>query len=474
MLLERGELVRDVHAARGFILSLRLDEAENRLVALSRRGGDAAAMHHLAIVSLVRGLLTDDEEHLDDFFDRSDELNRILKASRDSPWKAYLQAENDLNRSMAHLKMGQHVRGALAARSAYGTFEALVRRHPDFPEAFKGLGILKLSIGALSGTYRRVLGVLGYKGSVEEGLELLGRAYHESEFGREEAGIYLALLTAQVDRSSERPVEILASLRAEQPESPLIAFLHGYMLLHYRRAAEAEAALRPIVGAASDRGIEYARFYLAQSLLVQDRFEEAIPQFERYLEQHEGESLRAQAILGLALSYEMSGRREQALRWYERVDDSRGHENDLAAGREARQRIEHPIEGTAEALLLGRNAFDSGRYERAIQLLMPVAGGQSSTPAQRAEAAYRLGRTYHAVGREDEALAWYAQGAMNVEYVEGRWAPWSHFYRAEILALRGDAPRARDEFERAAAFDHEYDYKNALQSSVRAALERLD
>lgn len=473
MLLDDRSQLEELRQARAMMMELRLQEAENRLVVLDRRGADAAAMHHLGVVSLMKGLLTDEEENFTDFFERSDELKRILKDEPNSVWREFLHAENELNRALAHAKLGQTWRAAMAGRSAYGAFEALQKAHPGFPETYKGLGMLKLSIGTLSGGYRKVLGLLGYSGSVADGIALLRRAYEESEFGREEAGIYLALLIAQVERSSEEPVRLLAELHRERPSSPLLSFLHGYMLLHHRHAEEAEQVLRPLVRETGERRIEYARFYLAQALFVQDRFEESIPHFRTYLEEHEGRSLRAQATLGLGLALEMSGNRDEAVKRYRRVDDSRGHETDLAAGREARQRLEQPIEGNARTLLLARNAFDSGRSEVAVILLSPLLRDQGTTAAERAEAAYRLGRACQAMGRDEEALAWYAQGAVNSEFIEGRWAPWGHFYRAEILAKRGNPNRARSEYERAVSFGHEYDFKTALHSSVRAALELI-
>lgn len=473
MLLESSEQLKQLREARDLMIEFRFQRAESGLVALSRSGASSAAMHHLAVISLVKGLMTDDEKAFDDFFARSDQLKALLREQPNSRWRDLLEAENELNRTIAHAKRGSLVRAAMSGRSAYGAFETLAREHPDFPEVHKGLGILKLSLGTLSGGYRRVLSLLGYRGSVGEGLHLLLKAFRESEFGREEAGIYLALLIAQVERSSDEPIRILSELHEERPDSPLMAFLYGYMLLHHRQAVQAEHVLRPLMEEEGYRDIEYARFYLAQSLLVQDRFEEAASHFQAYLREHEGPSLRAHSILSLGLSLEMAGDRDAAVTWYRRVDDSRGHENDEAAGREAEMRISQPIRGVPRTLLLARNAFDSGRYERAQTLLHPLISDGELSAAERAEAAYRLGRSYHAEGRHREALAWYAQGAADPDYIGGRWAPWGHFYRGEIFELMGDHERAREEYERAASFSHEYDYAISLQSSVRASLELI-
>jgi tetratricopeptide (TPR) repeat protein len=473
MLLPTDALVDDLVEARRLIFELRLEEAEARLVRLERNGGAPAALHHLAMISLLQGMLTDEDEHFDAFFERSDALKRSLRSAGDGRWRLYFEAENELNRALAHTKANRPMRAALAGRSAYESYRTLLRRYPDFEEGYKGAGVIELAIGTLPRGYQSVLRFLGYEGGVEAGLAKLHRAAHQSAFSREEAGIFLALLLAQVERSSEEPLDVLASLRETHADSPVLAYLHGYMLLHYRRADDAARVLKTVVDA-TDRSltIPYAHYYLGRSYLVLDRYERAARQYQAFLRSYDGPSLRAQAFVGLGLALELNGDRERALTFYRRVDGSRGYDGDMAAAREAATRIVSPLDNTSRTLILARNAFDSGRCERAVSLLSPLVAERLEA-VERAEAAYRLGRAYDCLGRDDEALAWYAQGALNSQYVGGRWAPWGHFYRAEILARHGHLDRARSEYETAGAFNHEFDYKDALQQSVRAALARL-
>ena len=474
MLLEDASLVDDLEAAREAILNLRFQEAERLLQQIAFDGGAAAAEHHRATIALLRALFADDPDHLAAFYEHSDRLKQLLSNAGASPWRTYLDGENDFQRAVAYAKEGRNVRAALAARSAHQSLDGLVRQDPSFGDAYKSLGVIKMAIGTLPGRYQSILGVLGFRGSVEEGLDMLRTAAAESRFNRPEATMYLAVMLSQVERSSDEPVRLLDELAAERQSSPLIGYVHGYMLLHHRQAARAEQSLRRAADDASAWYIDFTDYYLGHAILVQDRFDEAESYFRSYLARNDDEVLRAQTLLGLGLSAEMQGDRRQALEWYRQVSGDRGQDPDLAAAMEAAQRLEAPIVGRARDLLLARNAFDSGRYDRAVQLLSALLNESDLTPAERAEAAYRLGRVCHATGREEDALAWYAQGALNSEFVGGRWAPWGHFFRGEILADRGQVERARTEFRRASSFSHEYDYQSALQSSIRAALEQLD
>jgi tetratricopeptide (TPR) repeat protein len=474
MLLREHGLVDDLTDARRLIFDLRLDEAESALVALERRGGAAAALHHLSLIALLKGMLTDDPEDFDAFFRRSDALKRTLRAEPEGPWKLYLIAENELNRALAYTKRNRQMRAALAGRSAYDTYRILLRRYPNFEEGYKGAGVIELAIGTLPRGYQTVLRFLGFEGGVEAGLTKLHRAAYQSTFSREEAGIFLALLMAQVERSSNEPVQVLDSLRDRHPDSPLLAYLHGYMLLHYRQASQAAAVLES-VAATSDRSIEipYTHYYLGQANLAMDQYDRAARHYLEFLRRYDGPALRAQAYAGLGLALELDGQRERALTFYRQVDGSRGFDGDLAASREAEARMAAPLDEVTRTLILARNAFDSGRCEAAVSMLTGVMSRATSSIAHRSEAAYRLGRAYDCLGRYDEALAWYAQGALNGDFVEGRWAPWGHFYRGEILVRQGDHDRARGEYETAGSFNHAFDYRDALQQSVRAALDRL-
>lgn len=474
MLLEDASLVDDLEAVRRAMLDLRLGEAERLLKHLGANGGEVAAEYHRATIALVRALFADDPDHLAAFHEHADRLKSLLDDADDSLWRTYLYGERDFQRAVAYAKEGRNIRAAMAARGAHKALDGLVKQDPSFAEAYKSLGVIKIAIGTMPGRYQSILGVFGFRGSVEEGLGMLRTAAGKSRYNRPEAVMYLAVMLSQTDRSSDEPIRLIEELALQYPSSPLVNYVSGYLLLHHRQAARAEEAFRRAANDSADWYIDFTDYYLGHSLFVQDRFEEAERYYRSYLDRNDDEVLRAQTLLGLGLAIEMQGDRQQALKWYGMVSDDRGEDSDIAAALEAGLRLETPITGRTRDLLLARNAFDSGRYDRAANMLAALLNETDLAPAERAEAAYRLGRVYHSTGREEDALAWYAQGALNSEFIGGRWAPWGHFYRGEIFAARGQSERARSEYERAGSFSHEYDYKTALESSVRAALELLD
>lgn len=481
---ERGMLLRTdrsaalLEAGRRSLFSFRVDEAERTFRRLAAEpDGAVAAYHHLALAVLARGLMTGDAAAFDAFFARSDSLFALLDRTPASPWRDYLRAEAHLQRAMALAKTERFVKAALAARSAYGGFERLVRDHPSFYEPYKGLGLLHLSIGSLPRGYRGLLRVLGYGGSIRGGLAMLEQAAAHSRFNREEALVFTALTRSILYRTEAGSVDVLGRLHREYPDSPFFAHLYGFALLSNRQAADAEAVLRLASEKSDDPAyvpVHYADFYLAEALFKQGRYAEAEARYRRYLVRHDGPALRASASLGLGLALELQDRRAEALPFYRQVASKRGFDTDDAALRTARRRLEAPLAGRERSLLLGRMAFDAGRHDAAVALLASVRDDPQASADERAEAYYRLGRVYHAAGRHDEALRWYRAAVDNPGEAGSGAAPWSQYYIGEILAGRGARDEAADAFRRARAYRGAFEYAQALDQHVRVALEQLD
>lgn len=478
MLLRTDQSEALLEEARHHLLSFRMRAAERTLRQLAAQpDGAAAAYLYLAQLALFEGLMAGDEDRLVDFFDRSDSLKRVLDAAPRSRWRDYMEAETNLQRALASAKRGNYVKSALAARSAFGGFERLVRAYPDFSEPYKGLGLLHIAIGSLPGGYRGLLKVLGYRGTVQGGLAELDRAARQSAYNREEALVYGALTRAILYGEHSAGAAVLQRLHAAYPDSPLFGYLYGFLLLSDRRAAEAERVLRPLARRADDPAYfypHYADFYLADALFKLGRFAEAETYYRRYLDRHEGPALKAMTHLGLGLALELQGRRAEALDHYRRVESSRGFDSDDVARRAARRYLAAPIAGRTHQLLLARIAFDAGRYADAVPILEGVLADPQASADERAEAYYRLGRVHQAAGRADEALRAYQHAIDQPGAPELGRAPWSQFYIGEIHAGRGDKAQAKAAFEKARAYKGSFDYAQALEQNVKAALERLD
>ncbi len=476
MFLSEESSVSLMEEGQDALWDLRFDEAQRLFEELQHRpDGAIAGAYHLSYLALFNALFTDSRSTFDVYYTRSDALFEALEEVSNSPWKRYLEAEAHLHRAMAGAKTGRQVRAALAARTAYNKYNSCIEEAPELYDAYAGTGVFNIIIGSLPSRYQRLLGILGYRGSVSDGLDQLALAAEKSAYAKHQAQTILALTDVMLNGSAGGGVDILKALHEENPESSLFSYLYGFALVSNRQAALAEEKLQSAFDAGTSAAyffVDYAEFYLAQSQFQQHKLEAAVGHYQHYIHRHQGEALKAVAHLELGLSLELLGRREEALAYYEQVSSERAFDSDQAARRLARRRLVAPMTESEQQLLRGRNAFDAGENDSALTFLFPVfeEGGRN----QRAEAAYRLGRVYHTMEDAEAAIRYY-QAAIDEPSSDplDRWAPWGQFYIAELHAEAGRLDEAREGYHAALSYANAYDYHLALEQQAKLRLEKL-
>lgn len=182
---------------------------------------------------------------------------------------------------------------------------------------------------------------------------------------------------------------------------------------------------------------ETASSHLGVALARQGRVEESIPLFEQQLAEAEARigaahPRLARVLLNLGASYSHVGRRDDALRVYDRA---RTLLEASGAG------PTHPELARIEHNLTGLHIF-AGDYPRAeLHARRALAAAEHATESAtlRLEARYNLGATLDAMGRvrESEEVAW--RGAAEVQELYGD----EHPLFASFLDLAGDARSAR-------------------------------
>lgn len=477
MLLEDTVSIAMLDSARRDLFAYRMRDAERSLRRLEQRpDGRPAALYHLTLAALHRALMSDGAEHFEAFYARSDSLAGALARAEPTAWRDYMRADRDLWQAVAHLKRGRYLRAAWSGRSAYRTYERIVEVFPAFYDGYMGLGLLHLSIGSMPRTYRFVLDVLGYDGGIARGIGELETAYRRARYASDEAGALLAVTRQMLYLDKGEGLRVAADLHNDHPESTFYAHIYGFALIANRQIEAATSTLSEAIRRSESEGYfydHYLDFYLAEALFRASEFGEAERYYRRYLDRHGGPALKSQAYLGLGRSLEMQGRRDEAVAAFEHVRSARTFDTDEAAGRESEQFLAGPISSHDRRLLLAANAYDGDRLDEAAGLLTVLRAEGELTNDQTAEIAYRLGRVHQAGGRFARAVAEFERAEAAGGNRLSRWAPWSAFFIGKIHVQEGRLDEARVAFERAQAHKGKYDYYQALEQCVRAALELM-
>jgi len=284
------------------------------------------------------------------------------------------------------------------------------------------------------------------------------------------------VLDLTINESRAGGMRKLQSAQARNPDSPPLQYMLAFALLSERRPVEAERLLRRAEAATSRPGvypIPYIDYFLGDALFRQNRFDESASRFEAFLRRFPGQALKAQAALLAGLSREMSGNRAAAVRHYESISVREDYDSDASARREADVLLRRPMTQRQKALLLGRNAFDGGRYNEAVSAVQGVLTDGQAPAVERAEAAYRSGRAYQALEEWQEALRHFQFAVSNPGDPLAKWGPWSQFYMGDVHAASGDRDAARLAYQTALANQEPFEYHKGLEQRARAALQQL-
>ena len=473
---EGARLFAEAHRA---LIDWRLDDARDGFRRLGElEPGSTAGAYGLEKTALWEALVMERPPFPQRFFALNDSLEHLLDAMPNGPWRTHLEGEREMHRALLYVRQESFARAGRAFHGACGTYKETTRDAAvPFAESYLGRGACLVAAGAVPREYRWVAALLGFKGTVKEGLATLQQAVDEAEVAAPEAAIFLALSDAALNERRAGGIEALAAAAETYPESLLLAYLHGAMLLEMRDAPAAEAELQRADALRQRPGVSplpYVDHHLGIALFRQDRFEDAAGHFEAYLRAAPGHALVAQAELHAGLALELTGDRRGAEMHYRRVRATRDNDSDQQAEREAKRRLDHPLTETERAVLLGATAYDGGRYEEAIRRIQPVLGERDVDATLRAEAAYRTGRAYQALGDAPNALRHYAVAIARPGDPLAKWGPWAVYHVGEVHEASGDLAAAREAYERALANEDEFDYHKSLEQRTKAALERIE
>lgn len=460
---------------RAAALAFRLDAARAPFRALAETGS-LAGVYGLETTALWRALMTEEDDHYDRFYALNDSLTTLADAVPEADAGRPFVAIAKLHRALAMGRQERYARAGNAFKDACGLYRTLTERPDPSADALFGQGVCEVAAGAVPRKYRWLARLFGFRGSVASGIEKLTAAAEGNGAHAVEATIALAISDATLNERRAGSVDRLAALADLHPDSPPLAYLAGYHLDLDRRAAEAEAAFRRARTALAEDGVQpmpTVEGHLGLVLFRQDRFAEAVPLLEDYVRTFRGQALVATAQLYAGLGREMMGDRRRAEAHYRRVRAGRDYDADLSAAREAEALLNAPMTEAQRTLLLGRNAYDSGRYREAIAQLQPVLTDGDLSEDARAEAAYRSGRAYQALDEPAQALRHFQLAIDRPGDPLSKWGPWSLYHAGEVHEAAGDTEAARRHYEQVLDNEAEFDYSKSLEQRTRTALERL-
>jgi len=368
-------------------------------------------------------------------------------------------------RAMANFRAENFMKAALDGRSCYNYLSDVQKKNPAEYDAFLGMGMFHFGIAAMPSVVRSVANFAGLKGDLEGGLTEIRMAAEKSLWAKNDAAMFLAMINVYYKRDFTQGLKYLNDLVRRYPNNVPVLYTLGNVELFLRKPQAALLYYRNVAALADTNFRAFAAFAhyrTGECLWRLNDFESAKREFQRFFKGRYERSFRGNALLRLALCYEMTGNRSEAQKGYAKCIALTPFEpDDRFAIRRAKEYAKKPLEAAQIQLIKGINCVESLRLQEAESLLRPLVENTALSNEIRSEAAYNLAEALREQKRQQEAIPLYLK-AVEFEPQEERWVmPWSYYRIGEIHFNAGKYDLSRSYIEKAKVFSN-YDFQEWL------------
>lgn len=406
----------------------------------------------------------DQQESIDEAIERLEDLPDT------EPYRNLFLGEIYTAQAILNGKFKNVLTAAWQFYKAYGFLTENHRAFPDFKPTYIPLGVLYAGIGSLPEEYRSMASLLGFEGSVAQGMLMLRRAYTdisgnpELQFYRPYAGFVYSYVDYQLGADPSLSPE---KLGLEVESSSFLIYLQALYEVQQGKPAKAAQWLE-----SRPQGDQYLKFnylyYLHGKILLGLNPAKAKRQLETYLQRNGSDPYVKSAYRYLSWYYLLEGRKDKAAEMRNMV--YRHGSLNTGADRQAMQENQHPLNAV---LIESRILFDAARYGQALDILQENEQSRCcGSPREEVEYFYRMGRIYESLEKPGEAATAFEK-VMTVENASPSYALGNSALQLGLLyEQRADAEKARNWYKRSLRIS-KYPFYEGVHQKAKAGLSRL-
>lgn len=403
-------------------------------------------------------------------------IKALELADSKSPFYLYSQATIYLQWAFTRLKFEDYFTAALEIHKAYILLEKNNKLYPDFVPNKLELGILHVLIGTIPDDYKWASNLIGFKGSIQQGMNelysvlLASLKKEEYSYLKTEALFFSSFIHLNLKNNPEEVRKYYTMIKScEDNTSPLLVYSQASIAMRSGANDEAITLLmkRPV-------GEEYQNFYYLDYLLGLAKLNrldnDCRLYFEKYANTFKGINYIKSAYQKIAWSYLLAGDNQKYKEYMLRVK-SYGNsllDDDKMALKEAEENIVPNI-----VLLKARLLFDGGYYQKSLDVLLEHKPSEVfHTSKELLEFTYRLARIYHKWNNIEKAIFYYDLTLRNGENQPYYFAANSALQLGQIYENQKNTEKAKSYYEKCLSLK-KTEYKNSLDQKAKAGLNRL-
>ena len=398
-------------------------------------------------------------------------LALMNRGPTNSPYLLFTKAVIHFQWAAVRIKFGYHWDAGWQLRRAYLQINENMGLFPLFTPNLVFNGAMQVAVGTIPDGYKWLSNLFGLKGSIKTGMQRLG-VFLESQddlslIFHDEAAFYYLYLKFYMQNDKEGVFEFIQKSRLDVKNNHLLTYLAVNLSINNQQMDHAKKIL--LERNTSHEYISTSAWDLEMGYIAISHLDaDAATYFERFLQVFKGRFYLKDAFQKLSWHYYLQGNQPKANHYRNQIltKGSTDTDADEQALKEARSG-----KWPNTLLLKARLLNDGGYHAEALRLLYGKRVTDFSLPEDRLEFAYRVGRLYDDVGRDEEAVAFYKLAVQSGEKRTEYYAARAALQIGYIYEQKQDTANAIAWFQRCLKMK-DHDFKNSLDQRAKAGIER--
>lgn len=318
----------------------------------------------------------------------SSSKNKFSKFYKTALLKAEMEFENDSENPLMNYNLGniyflnsiynsseQNSMDAFwSTKSAIGYFEDAIDLDKKYYAPFLPLGTIKYALGFVPGFLGWAISIAGLEGDKVGGLKNIKLAYENCNSCKAEAAYHLGKIYTEYNAMYDKAEVLLARIVKEYPQNELFLYQYAILQIDRKQLKKAEEVLNHIIYEIPNPNFiqTYAlsMFLKGEVLFKQNRFNEAIEEYEHFISKTSSPDYTGISNLKIALSYEMLNEKLLAQKHY--ILARNGNLNiaeDFDANERGQEYFDKKFSDNDKLIIKSNNFLETGKYLEANETL---------------------------------------------------------------------------------------------------------
>ncbi len=354
-----------------------------------------------------------------------DRINILKKGNKNSALHLYCLSNAYLHKSIIHVRYGENMSAAWAARKAYLLIKENKEEFKTFAPNDLLLGTLQAITGTIPKSYQWIASILGMKGSLTNGMKVLKTFVNSNDpwakFYDTESEFLYNYISYYIENKKEEALKRIQNTKLDLVNNHLLAYMATNL---YVNGKQTELAKQIILNRnPSNEYLTTPVWDMQMGFIQLHKLElpEAITSFEKYLSSFKGNFYVKDVYQKLSWAYYLQGNIKAAenARLAVLQKGNTNSDADKHAFNDAK------TNQWPNAILLKSRLLNDGGYNTdALALLSSITSNSFEREEEQLEFVYRLGRINDDLNKDAEAIKFYKQaiilGEFRKEYYAAR------------------------------------------------------